>query len=182
MKPLHVKISKFLSYVLRHNPGAIGLELDAGGWAEVDELIAGATRHGRRLSRRLIEEVVVTNDKQRFSFDASGTRIRANQGHSIPVDLGLQPRQPPERLYHGTARRFLESILQSGLDPRGRQHVHLSPDRQTAIKVGQRHGKPVVLVVAAEAMAEAGYRFFLSENDIWLVIKVPPEYLSVDED
>jgi putative RNA 2'-phosphotransferase len=177
----HVRVSKFLSYVLRHKPEAIGLQLEEGGWAVIDDLITLAAQHGKRLNRKIVEEVVASNDKQRFALSDDGTRIRASQGHSIPVDLGLQPVAPPQTLYHGTASRFLESILEHGLQPRGRQHVHLSRDHETAVKVGQRHGKPVVLAVAAGAMAADGHTFFLSANGVWLTGTVPPQYLSIDQ-
>lgn len=178
MKKQHIKTSKFLSYVLRHKPEEIGLSLDPEGWARVDDLTACAARHGKILDRDLIEKVVVNNDKRRFSLDRESVHIRANQGHSIPVDLGLQPIPPPETLFHGTAAHFLESIRKSGLHPRNRQHVHLSPDRHTAVKVGRRHGKPVVLTIDAQAMYQAGHRFFLSENGVWLTERVPAEFLK----
>jgi putative RNA 2'-phosphotransferase len=178
LKKQHIKISKFLSYVLRHKPEAIGLTLDPEGWAWVDDLIACAARHGRKLDRNLIAEVVAGNDKRRFAMDSNGIYIRANQGHSIPVDLGLQPVLPPETLFHGTAASALPSIRKTGLQSRRRQHVHLSPDRQTAIKVGRRHGKPVILKVHSGAMNRAGHQFYLSQNGVWLVDQVPPEFLE----
>jgi len=177
-----VKISKFLSYVLRHRPDAIGLALDEGGWAAVDELIGRAAAAGRRLDRQRLQEVVETNDKQRFVLSEDGQRIRASQGHSIAVDLGLQPLEPPQVLYHGTATRFLAAIREQGLSPRSRTHVHLSADHDTAVRVGQRHGKPVVLVIDAAAMHAAGFRFFLSENGVWLTESVPHRFLSVYPD
>jgi putative RNA 2'-phosphotransferase len=174
-----VRTSKLLSYLLRHRPESIGLQLDAAGWADIDELIRCANAHGKQLSRELIEEAVATNSKNRFALSADRTRVRANQGHSIPVDLGLAPVAPPDHLYHGTATRFLDSIMSTGLHSRSRQHVHLSGDRETAVKVGQRHGKPVVLLVAAGAMATAGHLFYLSANQVWLTTEVPAEYLTV---
>jgi putative RNA 2'-phosphotransferase len=173
-----VRLSKFMSLVLRHKPGKIGLTLDEQGWAEVDELVEKARKAGVPLTNDLLREVVEKNDKQRFKLSADGRRIRASQGHSIPVDLGLQPVTPPERLYHGTAERFLESIRFKGLRPGSRQHVHLSPDVATAIKVGSRHGAPVVLVVRAGEMHRDGYVFYLSDNGIWLTVQVPPAYLE----
>jgi len=173
----HGKMSRFLSYVLRHKPESIGLSIDRGGWAKVDELIDCATRHGEDIDRPMLDEVVASNDKQRFRFDDTGSRIRANQGHSFPVDLDLQPIQPPEVLYHGTALRFLKSIMSEGLLPGSRQHVHLSSDYNTALKVGKRYGKPIVLLVRAAAMAKSGVQFFLSENGVWLVDHVAKEYL-----
>ncbi len=177
MQKSFVKISKFLSFVLRHNPDKIGLHLDPGGWAQVDELLAAAKESGVPLNQETLRQVVAQNDKQRFSFSANGFRIRANQGHSIPVDLGLEPLLPPEKLFHGTATRFLESIQQHGLIPKGRQQVHLSPDEQTAIKVGQRHGKPVVLIIQSGPMHAQGFEFYRSANGVWLTDKVPVEFI-----
>lgn len=178
MQKRHVKLSKFLSYVLRHDPAAIGLQLDAHGWASVSELIEAAARKGYRLTPDVVAEVVAQNDKRRFSLSPDGQRIRANYGHSLPVDLGLEPTVPPERLYHGTARRTLGSIMRKGLQPGRRQFVHLSSDIDTAREVGRRHGRPVVLVVEAGRMHDAGFLFYLSESGIWLTRAVPPEYLK----
>jgi putative RNA 2'-phosphotransferase len=172
-----IRISKFLSLVLRHRPEKIGLQLDASGWADVDDLLQKANRAGVRLDRELLEYVVATNDKKRFSFSQDGTRIRANQGHSIPVDLGLSPVSPPPELYHGTVERFLERIRSEGLLAQNRNYVHLSKDRETAEKVGQRRGKPVILIIPAGRMHGEGYKFFLSENGVWLTAKVPAEYI-----
>jgi putative RNA 2'-phosphotransferase len=174
-----VKTSKFLSFVLRHNPRAIGLDLDDQGWASVDALIAAAAEHGTQLSHDRIRQVVETNDKQRFALSPDGQRIRANQGHSIRVDLGLEPIEPPEYLYHGTATRFLASIRSQGLKPSGRHHVHLSPDQATAVKVGTRHGVPVVLRVEAARMHADGAVFYRSENGVWLTDHVAPTYFAV---
>lgn len=173
-----VKISKFLSLVLRHRPETIGLTLDAGGWADVTELLAAAQRAGVALDSAVLEQVVAENDKQRFAFSADQLRIRASQGHSRPVELGLAPLAPPEWLFHGTATRFLASIRTQGLLPQGRQQVHLSPDAATAVKVGQRHGKPVVLTIQAGSMAAAGFRFYRSANGVWLTDKVPAAYIE----
>lgn len=170
--------SKVLSLVLRHQPEAIGLTLDAEGWASVDELIACAAKQRRALSRERIAKIVDTSDKQRFKLSDDGARIRANQGHSIDVDLKLVSQTPPEILFHGTTARNLDSIQAGGLEKRSRQHVHLSPDEATAIKVGQRHGKPVVLRVRALNMHEAGHAFYLSDNGVWLVDTVPSEFLD----
>jgi putative RNA 2'-phosphotransferase len=147
-----VKLSKFLSLVLRHNPETIGLGLDAQGWAKIDELIKKAGAAGRKFRREDLLHVVATNDKRRFSLSEDGLRIRAAQGHSIAVDLGLPPREPPQVLYHGTATRFLDAIWSEGLKPQARQQVHLSTDAATALRVGQRHGKPIVLLIDAHAM------------------------------
>ena len=174
-----VKRSKYLARHLRHQPEALGLTLDPGGWVAVDALLAAMRRHGIELSRAQLDEIVARNNKQRFSFDETGTRIRANQGHSIPVDLQLAPATPPDALYHGTSKATIGPILREGLQKMRRQHVHLSRDKATAIKVGSRHGAPIVLLVDAAAMARDGYRFFLSDNGVWLTDHVPPQYLRV---
>jgi len=176
------KMSKFLSLVLRHQPEKIGLALDANGWADVEDLIRLANHHGTRLTRPLLERLVAENDKQRFALSDDGERIRASQGHSVEVDLALPPALPPEVLYHGTAARSVASIRAGGLHAGNRQHVHLSPDVSTATRVGQRHGKPVVLVVRAGAMAAAGHTFFLSANGVWLTDRVPVEFLGFPAD
>ncbi len=178
MKKKLVKTSKFLSLVLRHSPETIGITLDEYGWADVMELISAANRKGRDLTRPLIKKVVEDNDKKRFQLSDDGLRIRANQGHSIEVDLGLSPVSPPEFLYHGTATRFLGSIQTHGLIKKNRQHVHLSPDSVTAVKVGQRHGKPVVLVIASGRMHDLGFLFYLSKNAVWLIDEVPPDFIE----
>lgn len=170
-------ISKFLSLVLRHKPEEIGLALDANGWASVEELIARANARGTPLTRPLIETIAAESDKQRFAISADGAMIRANQGHSVDISLGLKPQTPPEQLFHGTATRFIESIRTSGLHAASRQHVHLSSDQVTAEKVGSRHGKPVVLVVESGQMARDGHLFYQSDNGVWLTDRVPPEYL-----
>ena len=176
------RASKFLSFVLRHDPGSIGLKLDGGGWAEVDELLDRAAKSGRWIGRERLREVVATNDKQRFLISGDGRRIRASQGHSIPVDLALEPIEPPTMLYHGTAERSLESILRSGLEPRRRHHVHLSRDVETAEQVGRRHGKPAILKIDAARMHADGRPFYRSVNGVWLTDAVPPEYLSRTDD
>jgi len=172
-----VRYSKFISLVLRHKPQSIGLVLDEGGWASVDALLAGMRAKGLSVDRETLERVVAENDKQRFAFNADHSKIRANQGHSIAVDLGLQPRTPPDLLYHGTAVKNLSSILAQGLIKGNRQAVHLSIDIDTAVKVGSRHGKPVVLVIEAARMSADGFVFTCSENGVWMVDHVPPEYL-----
>ena len=173
----HIRQSKFLSLILRHQPGKIGLSLDAGGWADIAELLAKSADYGVLISRDELEVVVAHNDKQRFIISADGNRIRANQGHSIAIDLGLTPLVPPRFLYHGTAVHFLGSILEHGLKKQKRHHVHLSGDKQTAMKVGQRHGEPVVLKILAGQMHQNGCIFFQSENGVWLTDHVPPLYL-----
>jgi len=175
-----VKISKFLSKHLRHSPEALGLRLEAGGWVEVETLLRACAKRGFEITRTQLEEVVAQNDKQRFSFDETGTRIRANQGHSVEVDLQLEPLAPPPVLYHGTARHNVAAILETGLRKMNRHDVHLSTDVETATKVGRRHGAPVVLRVEAAAMHEAGFTFYRSANGVWLVESVPPEYLRTD--
>lgn len=172
------RMSKFLSLVLRHKPEQIGLTLDEAGWADVSELIRLARQAGIVLDEALIAQVVQQNDKQRFALSPDGQRIRANQGHSIQVALGLEPVEPPDFLYHGTATRFLDAILREGLNPGNRQHVHLSSGVSTAIRVGQRHGKPVVLEVKAGPMHRASHLFYRSDNGVWLTNHVPPQYLK----
>lgn len=174
--------SKFLSLVLRHRPETIGLTLDPEGWVPVDALLEACRSHGRSIDRALLREVVETNDKKRFSFSPDGTRIRANQGHSVAVDLGLSPVEPPELLYHGTVAKFLASIRQQGLVKGSRQHVHLSKDEATARTVGKRRGRPVVLVVEAGRMALDGRLFYLSANGVWLTDSVPPGFLRFPAD
>jgi putative RNA 2'-phosphotransferase len=173
----HKHISKFLSLVLRHKPERINLQLDANGWADVDELIKQLNAHDVPLDFELLEEIVITNDKQRFAFNADLTGIRASQGHSINVDLALQPVQPPGKLYHGTVARFMDAIKIDGLQKMSRQHVHLSSDEATAIKVGSRRGKPVILSIDAAGMHADGFLFYLSENGVWLTDEVPVAYI-----
>ena len=173
-----VKLSKFLSLVLRHEPGKIGLVLDPEGWTSVDELIEKANAAGKKFGRKELLHVVATNDKKRFSLSADGLRIRAAQGHSISVELGLPPKEPPPVLYHGTATRFVESILSEGLTPQSRQQVHLSLDEATALRVGQRHGKPYIFKVDTGAMHAEGFKFYQADNGVWLTDHVPPEFLA----
>jgi putative RNA 2'-phosphotransferase len=177
-----VQISKFLSYVLRHRPDKVGLTLDDQGWVDVGALLDSCTLNGYALSRETIERVVTTNDKQRFTISEDGTRIRANQGHSLSVNLGYEPAKPPAQLYHGTAERNLMSIRLQGLKKGKRHHVHLSTDEATARSVGSRHGKPVVLRVRASEMAAAGIEFFLSANGVWLTDSVPAAYLDYPDE
>ncbi|MEV7071697.1 RNA 2'-phosphotransferase [Streptomyces sp. NPDC093990] len=170
-----VKVSKYLSKHLRHQPERIGLTLDEAGWVEIDALIAAAAAHGFRFTRAELDHVVAANDKQRFAVE--GTRIRASQGHSIDVDLGLPAATPPPYLYHGTVGRFLDAIRAEGLRPMNRHDVHLSADRETATRVGARRGRPVVLSVDAQAMHRDGHVFHVSANGVWLTQTVPPRYL-----
>lgn len=179
MKNNHsVKISKYLSKHLRHQPERLGLKLAPGGWVKVDELLTACAKNAFPISRSELDEVVAENDKQRFSFDKSGTLIRANQGHSVEIDLQLEPAIPPDVLYHGTGHKAMELIQQHGLNKMSRHHVHLSPDIETARKVGARHGHPVVFTIDAAAMQRAGYTFYRSDNGVWLVDCVPSDYLS----
>ena len=175
-----IALSKFLSFVLRHKPDAIGLVLDPQGWVCVDELIEKGNAAGTRFSGDDLRHVVETSDKKRFSISADGMRIRAAQGHSVTVELGLPPREPPLTLYHGTATRFVEAILSEGLKPQSRQQVHLSIDLATAQRVGQRHGKPFIFRIDALRMHQQGFSFYLADNGVWLVDQVPPEFLAPD--
>lgn len=175
--------SKFLSYVLRHEPQAIGLVLDTEGWAEINQLIHCAHKSGKTIDRDLLQQVVDTSDKKRFSISEDGLRIRAAQGHSTSsVAISYPEKVPPEFLYHGTASRFVASIQTEGLKPQERQHVHLSEDEQTAIAVGQRYGKPVVLKIEALRMHQQGFTFFQAENGVWLTNEVPSSFLKWRDD
>jgi putative RNA 2'-phosphotransferase len=174
-----VATSKLLSYVLRHRPDSIGLALDAHGWAAVDDLLARLGAAGHAVDRALLERVVADNDKQRFAFNEDRTRICASQGHSVKVDLALVPAEPPPVLYHGTASRFMKSILAEGLRASGRHHVHLSADVDTARRVGARHGFPAILRVDAQRMRADGLVFYCSDNGVWLTDTVLPRYLAV---
>lgn len=173
------KLSKFMSFVLRHRPDAIGLALDQQGWASIDELVLKSKAAGHSFSRDDLIQAVNTSEKRRFTLSADGHRIRAAQGHSITIDLGLSKQEPPTVLYHGTARRFLRSILSDGLRPQARQQVHLSVDEATAKIVGQRHGDPVVLTVDARRMHAAGFQFYVADNGVWLTDHVPAEFMRV---
>ena len=176
---LLVKKSKWLSKHLRHSPELIGLTLKPGGWVEVADLLDAARRAHFSLSRSELEEVVARNDKQRFSFDESGTKIRANQGHSTEVDLQLEARVPPPVLFHGTGAQNKDVLLHHGLNKMRRHHVHLSLDLETARRVGARHGKPIIFVIDAVKMSLDGIEFFCSDNEVWLVDSIPPQYLSL---
>lgn len=171
-------ISKFLSFVLRHSPETIGLKLDENGWANVDELIPQSNKHKVPLDFDLLQVVVATNDKKRFLFNEDKTKIRASQGHSINVELNLNEVAPQGFLYHGTIATSIDSIKETGLQKMSRQHVHLSKDKETAIKVGGRRGKPVILTVDAERMQLEGFKFYLSENGVWLTDEVPARYIE----
>lgn len=179
MKKDLVSSSKFLSLVLRHQPEAAGIQLDAQGWCDIDDLLQGVAQHHAPMSKETLIEIVTTNEKKRFAISDCGQRIRASQGHSIDVSLSLEAVTPPAMLYHGTASRFLDSILQNGLQKQSRQHVHLSASLDTAISVGSRHGKPVVLMINCHAMQAAGHLFYCSENGVWLTDSVPATYLTL---
>ena len=178
MKDQLKHISKFMSLVLRHKPEEIGLQLDENGWAGVDELISKMNGKGIIVDHEIINRVVETNDKKRFAFNDDKTLIRASQGHSIDIQLNLPEAVPPDVLYHGTTEKYLEKIFKEGLKSQSRQHVHLSITEETARSVGSRHGKPVILLVNAKSMHQAGFKFYLSENKVWLTDAVPVEYLS----
>lgn len=178
MKNEAVKVSKFLSLVLRHRPSVIGMQLDENGWLNIDDLIRNANKDGRKLDRQLIEQVVSENDKQRFTISSDGLYIRANQGHSVrTVNLELTPVAPPTQLFHGTVADFVASIRTQGLLKRRRNHVHLSADIETATKVGSRRGKPMILKVDSGRMHSSGHEFFLSKNGVWLTECVPVEFI-----
>ncbi|WP_379966886.1 RNA 2'-phosphotransferase [Epilithonimonas sp. UC225_85] len=177
-EPEKKNISKFLSFVLRHKPETISLTLDENGWADVDELITKSTNYSQSFTFEELDEIVQTNDKKRFIFNEDKTKIRANQGHSIDVDLALTPQQPPEFLYHGTAQSNIDSILENGIEKRNRQYVHLSQEKETATKVGMRHGKPMILTIKTGKMFEDGSLFYLSDNNVWLTDFVDAKYIS----
>ncbi|MBD1229049.1 RNA 2'-phosphotransferase [Xenorhabdus griffiniae] len=180
MDQVDTKISKFLSYVLRHQPESIGLVLDSEGWADIGTLIKCAANHGKRLNYAIIEKIVDANDKKRFAISVDQKRIRAVQGHSTQkVDIRYQEKTPPEILYHGTATRFLDSIFKQGLVAGTRHYVHLSAEKSTAIKVGQRHGKVIILQIDIQLMHEQGFKFYQADNDVWLTKTVPVKYISV---
>ena len=173
------KLSKFISLVLRHKPDAAGISLDEHGWANVDELIEGINNTGRKIDMDLLEEIVRTDNKQRYSFNENKTLIRANQGHSILVDVELEEQQPPHYLYHGTAEQFLGPIMAEGLKPMSRIYVHLSKNEEIALEVGKRHGKPVILRINSEEMYHNGIKFYFSQNGVWLTKYVDKKYIEV---
>ena len=171
-------VGKFISLILRHHPEAIGMKLDEHGWARTEDLIAGIAK-SRPLNMQMLEEIVRTDSKQRYSFNEDKTLIRANQGHSIPVDVELEQKTPPDVLWHGTGEKYVEAIDWIGLIPKSRLYVHLSRDYETAKIVGSRHGKPVVYQVNAKQMAEDGYQFYLSVNGVWLIKEVSVQYMNI---
>ena len=176
------KLSVFISLVLRHKPDAAHITLDEHGWANVEELLDGINNTGRKIDMEILEEIVATDNKQRYSFNQDKTMIRANQGHSIPVDVELKEQEPPEFLYHGTATGFLDGIINEGLKPMSRLYVHLSKDTETALKVGKRHGDPIILKIYSRDMYKDGCKFYLSENGVWLTKKVDVKYFEAIKD
>lgn len=173
------KISKYMSYILRHKPEDAGITLDEHGWADVGKLVSAVGKKFPGFDVMLLMCIVGSDEKQRYSLNENGSKIRANQGHSIRVDLELEAVTPPDILYHGTTLKYVESIRQSGLKPKSRQYVHLSKDMNTAFEVGKRHGKPYVYMIDTHKMWEDGHEFFLSENGVWLTKEVPAKYLGL---
>ncbi|MCW8877009.1 MAG: RNA 2'-phosphotransferase [Kangiellaceae bacterium] len=180
MKEQTKRISKLMSYVLRHNPSELDLDMDEQGWVLIEQLISNARAKGKKISIDIVKTAVETNDKKRFMISEDGRYIRANQGHSINVDLDLKPVEPPEELLHGTATKNLDVIMRDGLKKMNRHHVHLSEDRNTATAVGTRYGKPVLLRIDTRQMVEDGFEFYLSDNNVWLVDSVPAKYISFE--
>ncbi|RDV16860.1 RNA 2'-phosphotransferase [Pontibacter diazotrophicus] len=176
-----IRLSKFLSHVLRHRPEKLDITLDEQGWADVDFLIRQMNRKGLAVTPEMLQHVVETNNKKRFAFDDNRTKIRANQGHSVAVELCYTAQTPPPMLYHGTSKKHLQAILASGLEKRKRHHVHLSTDVATALQVGRRHGEAVVLCINTAGMHSDGFQFFESENKVWLTEQVPVQYITVLE-
>ena len=181
MNKSEVQISKFLSLVLRHRPDKTGIQLDQNGWVDVDILLAKSDSHGIKFDKKTLIHIVETNSKKRFAFSDGFNKIRASQGHSVDIELGYKSQEPPEILFHGTGEKSVHSMLETGLEKRNRQHVHLSSDINTAIDVGQRHGKPFVLEVLAKNMYNDKFEFFLSDNGVWLTDNVPKKYLRCHE-
>lgn len=173
-----VKLSRFISCILRHKPHIIGIELDKNGWARTDALIEGINNSNRFITMDMLNKIVKTDEKQRYSFNSDKSLIRANQGHSVNVQVDLKEMTPPDILYHGTGKKYCESIDKTGLIPKGRLYVHLSKDKETAYSVGSRHGEPVIYIVHAKEMHNAGFKFYLSKNNVWLIERVPHYYLE----
>lgn len=182
MSKNEINISKFLSLVLRHQPETIAITLDQNGWADVNDLIEKANNYGIKFDKETLNHIVATNPKKRFAFNDTLDKIRASQGHSVEIELGYTNQKPPEILFHGTAEKFVQSILDTGLEKGNRQQVHLSADFETAIKVGQRHGKPFVFKVLAEKMYNDNFEFFISDNGVWLTDNVPTKYLKQNDE
>lgn len=175
------KTSRFLSLILRHRPELVDLEMDKNGWVSVEELLTKTATKGHPLTFEELKHLVLTNKKQRFAFDEDFQKIRANQGHSIEVELGYDKQSPPSFLYHGTAEKNLSSILKQGIQKRNRHHVHLSADKATAYKVGIRHGRPIILKINTKLMSEAGIAFYISSNGVWLTDFVAPAFIEIED-
>lgn len=173
------KLSKFLSLILRHKPETVGLTLEENGWAKVVDLLKACVDYGKPFTQKELDEIVKTNDKKRFSFDETGTKICANQGHSIKLKINFEKRLPPKILYHGIAEKNLGKIFADGLKKMNRHHVHLSADKETARTVGMRYGKPIVFEIETVAMIDEGFEFFVSANGVWLIDSVPSKFLKV---
>lgn len=180
-KQRNEKVSKLLSYILRHEPGAVGLKLEEDGWVKVSDLVTACDKHGHFFTLDELKEIVETSDKKRFSFDEGEHRIRANQGHSADVQIEFEKRQPPAVLYHGTARKNIDAIFTEGLKKMQRHHVHLSSDTKTARAVGIRYGEPVIFEVDTASMLETDFEFYMSTNGVWLIDSVPPQFLKIHE-
>lgn len=174
------KLSRFMSFVLRHDPGSIGLELDSAGWASISDIVRLGQDKKRKFDRSDVLSVVETDEKKRYSLSSDGKKIRAAQGHSFPIDLGLVPKAPPDTLFHGTSTKNLDSIMRDGILPMSRDKVHLSLDRETAITVGKRHGNPAVLVVDSGSMHENGHVFLMADNGVWLADSVPFNFIKIE--
>jgi putative RNA 2'-phosphotransferase len=172
------QISKFLSLILRHQPETIGIQLDQNGWTDIQILLEKANNYGIRFDREILNHIVANNSKKRFAFNDAADKIRASQGHSVEIELGYTNQKPPEILYHGTGEKSVQSILDTGLERRSRQHTHLSIDIETAVRVGQRHGKPFIFKILAGQMYTDNFQFFISDNGVWLTDHVPPRYLE----
>ena len=173
----YTQLSKFLSLVLRHNPDAIGIELDSNGWADVKDLIEKMNSSGKHIDLETLEAIIETSSKKRFRFNEDKSLIRASQGHSIEIDLGYEAKVPPRRLFHGTGAKYVDSIYESGIQKRNRHHVHLSKDIETALSVGQRHGRPVVFEILTDEMTQEGFDFYESENGVWLTDEIPARFI-----
>lgn len=175
------RISKFLSLILRHKPDSVGVQLDANGWTDIDTLLQKMNQAGTQIDREVLDYVVTTNNKKRFAFSPCKTRIRANQGHSLEVDLAYHPASPPDSLYHGAPEQVLPLIRESGLKKMQRHHVHMNAAADPCVHVAARYGKPVVLEIDSKQMQADGYEFFVSDNQVWLTDHVPPQYLRFPE-
>jgi putative RNA 2'-phosphotransferase len=174
------RISKFMSLVLRHSPEKIGIQLDENGWVDVEALLNGMRKARKAISRETLEYVVENNNKKRFAFNEDGTKIRASQGHSVKIELGYDPVEPPEFLYHGTVQKYLDAIMENGIQRMSRHHVHLSHEVETATVVGNRRGSAIILTIHSRQMQQDGHKFYISENGVWLTDEVPGRYITRD--